>query len=116
MSELRAASALDYRSGCSHFVLMPVHTLGEAWKLGWRVRVRCLLAVENPNSRNKRYTVECNTSADLDLKTLVWTRGQAFPLNLLESRMRGPRCGSRRVTVLFEVPNQPKTTAARRVP
>jgi hypothetical protein len=27
---------------CSQFVHMPVTTLGEAWKLGWRVRVRCL--------------------------------------------------------------------------
>ncbi len=32
--------------------------------------------------------------------------GEAFPLNLLESRLRCPLCGSRRVTVLFEVPNQ----------
>jgi hypothetical protein len=93
---------------------MPVHTLGEAWKLGWRVRVRCLWGTADPHSGNKRYTVECNTSTDLDLKTLVWTRGEAFPLNLLESRMRCPRCGSRTVTVLFEVPNQPKTTAAQR--
>jgi hypothetical protein len=56
-------------------------------------------------------TVECNTRADLDLKTLVWTRGEVFPLNLLEGRMRCPRCGSRRVTAPFEVPNRPKTAA-----
>jgi hypothetical protein len=55
--------------------------------------------------------VECNTTADLDVHTLVWTRGEAFPFNLLDSRMRCPRCGSRRVTVLFEVPNEPKTAA-----
>src|ERR1700693_3445213 len=55
--------------------------LGEAWKLGWRIRVRCLLAADNPHSRNKRITIACNTSAELDLKTLVWTRGEAFPLD-----------------------------------
>jgi succinate dehydrogenase/fumarate reductase flavoprotein subunit len=31
------------------------------------------------NSQNKRITIACNTSAELDLKTLVWTRGEAFP-------------------------------------
>jgi hypothetical protein len=39
------------------------------------------------------------------------TRGEAFPLDLLENRLRCPRCGSRRVTVLFQVPNQPKSAA-----
>jgi hypothetical protein len=86
---------------------MPIHTLGEAWRLGWRVRVRCLWGT----AQGRRRTVECDTSADLDVKTLVWTRGEAFPLDLLESRMRCPRCGSRRVTVLFEVPNQPKSAS-----
>jgi DNA-directed RNA polymerase subunit RPC12/RpoP len=90
---------------------MSVHTLGEAWKLGWRVRVRCLWGTADPQSR--RRTIDCNTTADLDMKTLVWTRGEAFPLDQLESRMRCPRCGSRRVTVLFEVPNQPKAAAGR---
>jgi hypothetical protein len=80
--------------GCSLSVPMSVHTLGEAWKLG-------------------RRAIGCDTSADLDMKTLVWTRGEAFPLELLESRMRCPRCGSRKVTVLFEVPNQPKSAAGR---
>jgi hypothetical protein len=42
----------------------------------------------NPHSRHGRRTIECDTSADLDMKTLVWTRGFQFPLKLLESRMR----------------------------
>jgi hypothetical protein len=48
---------------------MPVQTLGEAWKLGWRVR--CLLTADNPHSRNKRISIECNTSAELDMKSLA---------------------------------------------
>jgi DNA-directed RNA polymerase subunit RPC12/RpoP len=90
---------------------MSVHTLGEAWKLGWRVRVRCLWGTADPHSH--RRSIECNTTADLDMHTLVWTRGEAFPLDQLESRLRCPRCGSRRVTVLFEVPNQPKSAEGR---
>jgi hypothetical protein len=42
------------------------------------------------------------------MRTLVWTRGELFPLDPLESRLKCPRCGSRRVTVMFEVPNQPQ--------
>ena len=67
---------------------MPVQTLGDAWKLGWRIRVRCLWGTDDPHSRHGRRTIECDTSADLDLKSLVWTRGFEFPLKLLESRMR----------------------------
>jgi hypothetical protein len=37
---------------------------------------------------------------------------RAFPLDQLGSRLKCPRCGSRQVTVVFDVPNQPK--AARR--
>jgi hypothetical protein len=45
------------------------------------------------------------TRADLDLKTLVWTRGDAFPISRLESRLKRADCGSRRVTVIFDVPS-----------
>jgi hypothetical protein len=90
---------------------MRIETLGEAWKFGWRVRVRCLLAAENPHSRNRRYTIECNPTADLDMKTLVWTRGEGFPPAQLASRLKCPRCGNRNVTVVFDVPDQPSARA-----
>jgi hypothetical protein len=32
-----------------------------------------------------------------------------FPLALLASRLKCPRCGSRRVSLLFNVPNQPQS-------
>ena len=105
--------SVDKTTARSHFVPTSVTTLGQAWKLGWRIRVRCLWGTADPHVRHGRGSVECNTTADLDLHTLVWTRGEAFPLNVLESRMRCPRCGSRKVTVLFEVPNEPKTAAGR---
>ena len=42
--------------------------------------------------------------AELQLQTLVWTRGRDFPLARLESRLKCPRCGSRRVRLAFSVP------------
>jgi hypothetical protein len=48
-----------------------------------------------------------------DVKTWIWTRGDNFPLKLLESRIRCPNCGKLGVTVLFAVPSQPKSQAIR---
>jgi hypothetical protein len=87
---------------------MAVSTLGEAWKLGWRVRARCLWLAPGAKSSPGRLQIQCETTADLDMKTLVWTRGEQFPLDQLESRLKCPRCGQRRVTVLFEIPNRPQ--------
>jgi hypothetical protein len=52
---------------------------------------------------------ECVHGTELDLQTLVWTRGAGFPLARLESRMKCPRCGSRRVVLLFEPPSDART-------
>src|SRR6478672_2834192 len=72
---------------------MAIETLGEACSQGWRVTVRCAYGrSEGPRSQSSR---ECNYRKELDLETLVWTRGRAFPLSRLESRLRCPRCGSR---------------------
>jgi Zn finger protein HypA/HybF involved in hydrogenase expression len=52
--------------------------------------------------RGMRSVPECLASATLDVKTLEWTRGYAFPLDLLESRLRCPACGSRQVAVMID--------------
>jgi hypothetical protein len=39
--------------------------------------------------------------------TMVCTRGEAFPLSLLRSRLRCPECGNLEVTVLFVLPQEP---------
>jgi hypothetical protein len=59
--------------------MLPVTTLGEAWKLGWRVRVRCLWLAPGAKSSPGRLPIQCETTAELDMKTLVWTRGERFP-------------------------------------
>jgi hypothetical protein len=46
------------------------------------------------------------------MDTLVWTRGKAFPLSRLESRLRCPMCGSRDVVLLFTVPSERQTYRA----
>src|SRR6202035_3195933 len=94
-------------------VLMAVLTLGEAWKLGWRVRARCLWGGPDPHSRHNRISIECDTTVRLDMETLVWTRGHKFPLDQLSSRLKCPKCGERRVQVYFEVPGEPKARTVR---
>jgi hypothetical protein len=46
----------------------------------------------------------CTYRKQLDLDTLVCTRGPNFPLSRLESRLMCPACGSRDVAVVFEPP------------
>jgi hypothetical protein len=41
----------------------------------------------------------------LDLDTLVCTRGPNFPLSRLESRLMCPACGSRCIIVVFQPPS-----------
>jgi hypothetical protein len=40
----------------------------------------------------------------LDLETLLATRGPNFPLSRPESRLMCPACGNRRVILVFEPP------------
>ncbi len=79
---------------------MSVETLGEAYQGGWRVRVRC--------AQGKRFGMksirECLADAELDMASLVWTRGRDFPIAMLAERLKCPTCGSRRVTTMFFPP------------
>jgi len=82
---------------------MPVLTLGDAFDAGWRVRTKCLglLYVED------KLFGGCGEKCDLSMETLVWTRGRALPLSKLPERLKCPRCGSRRVRLLYDVPSEP---------
>jgi hypothetical protein len=82
-----------------------VRTLKDAWHAGWRIRVRCY--VFGPHHKaGWRDHVICDHSTELDLKTLVWTRGN-LPLAVWEKKLRCPRCGNMRIQVIYEIPNQP---------
>jgi hypothetical protein len=91
---------LTRASPCSTFVLMEVETLGMARSLGWRVHMRCA----DGYRENTKSIRRCVFRKQLDLDTLVCTRGPNFPLSRLESRLMCPTCGNRRVTVVFEPP------------
>jgi hypothetical protein len=77
-----------------------VETLGEALSLRWSVTARCAWG-----SREGMKSIrQCNARYDLDLQTLVWTRGAAFPISMLVGRLKCPRCGSRRIALMFNLP------------
>ena len=82
---------------------MMIETLGEAKAHGWRITARCALGRQVGMKRIR----ECNNRFELDLETLIWTRGAPFPISMLEGRLKCPRCGSRRVVLLFDLPSQP---------
>jgi hypothetical protein len=88
---------------------MPVETLGEAWNLSWRVRMRCL----DDGMDGLKHKRECGYRATLDMETLVCTRGRDFPLARIAERLRCPRCGCRRVGVMFGPPAHPHVAARR---
>jgi hypothetical protein len=82
---------------------MAVATLGEAMNSSWRITMRCAWG-QRDGMKSVR---ECTYRRELDMATLVATRGRDFPLAGLESRLRCPRCGSRRIAVIFDVPKHP---------
>lgn len=48
---------------------------------------------------------ECHREAELDVGSLVWTRGDAFPIARLSGRLRCPACRSLQVAVMFVPPS-----------
>jgi hypothetical protein len=80
---------------------MSIETLGEAWSLGWRLHIRC-----ERGSRNGPVKIEkCEYRDELDMETSLCTRDHAFPLSMLASRLKCPRCRGTRITVIFEPPS-----------
>jgi hypothetical protein len=69
-------------NGCCHFVLMVVETLCDAFAAGWRMTARCALG-KREGMESKR---ECRYTRELDLETLVRTRGPNLPLSSLDGR------------------------------
>ena len=85
-----------------------VETLGDARNAGWKITARCAWGKREAMKSIR----ECTYRRDLDLETLIWTRGAAFPLSLLSERLKCPRCGSRRVALLFDLPRDPAAQRA----
>lgn len=64
-----------------------IETLGEALSLGWHVHMRCAQGRRDGNKSIR----ECLYRRELDLETLVCTRGAAMPLAALPERLKCPR-------------------------
>lgn len=86
---------------------MEVTTLGDAYALSVSIRMRCAYGPMRGLVRER----ECEFGTILDTMTLLATRGRDFPLDMLAERLRCPRCGSRRVRVMFVVPKNVNTEA-----
>jgi hypothetical protein len=80
-----------------------IETLAEARDSIWKIAARCGWGPRDGMERIR----ECRASIRLDLDTLVWTRGAAFAVSMLERRLKCPRCGSRRIVLLFDLPATP---------
>ena len=80
---------------------MAVETLGEAFNLSWTLDMRCL----DNGREGLKHKKECGYRMRLDLPTLVATRGRDFPIARIAERLRCPRCGCRRVGVMFGPPS-----------
>jgi hypothetical protein len=63
------------------FSRMAVETIEEALDAGWRVQGRCAWG-KHDGMKSIR---DCVYGAGLDLATLMWTTGRAFPLTGLGS-------------------------------
>jgi hypothetical protein len=57
-------------------------------------------------------SIAIDTTAELDMLTLIWTRGEAMALDLLAERLRCPICGNRKIQVFFDIPNRPSVKKA----
>jgi hypothetical protein len=65
---------------------MEVETLGVARSLSWKVHMRCT----NGYRESTKSMRKCVYRKQLDLETLVATRGPNFPLSRLEQRLMCP--------------------------
>ena len=87
---------------------MSIETLAEARDAGVSITARCAWGRQEAMKRIR----ECKASIRLDLDTLIWTRGAAFPISMLEGRLKCPRCGSRRVVLLYHLAGEPMAKRA----
>jgi hypothetical protein len=85
-----------------------IETLEQARNEGMKVTARCAWG----RREGMKSIRECKASIRLDLDTLIWSRGGAFPISMLEGRLKCPRCGSRRVVLLFDLASSPVAKSA----
>ena len=88
---------------------MEIENLGDVWQAGGRLYVRC----NKPRRDGLKSVRACGRRHELDLQTMVWTRGKVFPISMLSSRMRCPACGTREVVITVSLPGSVLAAAAK---
>jgi len=83
----------------------PHSTRAIFWRHGWRWSAARNLGRD---ASTKKGTRPCLKHIDLDMETLLWTRGRDFPISLLAQRLKCPACGCRQISVTFDVPTDRK--------
>jgi len=63
---------------------MDIESLGDVWQAGARLYVRCA----KPHRDGLKSVRACGNRHEVDVQTLVWTRGKTFPISMLSSRMK----------------------------
>lgn len=87
---------------------MIIETLGDAYTHSVKAIMAC---AEGKGSAMKKHR-ECIFRRELDMMTLVCTRGREFPIGLLQERMRCPACGSRRIRIMWDFPAGSRSNTA----
>ncbi len=84
-------------------------TLGAAFLAGLRPHARCLRGKRSGPVKRE----PCGYSAELDLESLIWTRGARFPCWRLPQFLKCPRCGGTAVSLSWLPGASPAQRAAR---
>ena len=88
---------------------MQIETLGDALNHSVTATMACAYGTRD----GMKSIAVCKYRKDLDMETLVFTRGRDFPMARLGERLRCPRCGSRRVRLMWNFPSTPSEKSAR---
>lgn len=88
---------------------MAIETLRDLWQANGRVHFRCAYG----NREGLKSIRECGFRYEIDLMTLMITRGRACLIADLQHKMRCPKCGSKRVAVGVTLNGQPDASALR---
>ena len=88
---------------------MDIENLGDVWQAGGRLYVRCA----KPRREGLKSVRACGRRHELEVETLIWTRGAAFPISMLSERMKCPSCKAREVIVTLSLPGSVLAAAAK---
>jgi len=88
---------------------MDIENLGDVWQAGGRLYVRCA----KPRREGLKLVRPCGRRHELDVQTLIWTRGKSFPISMLSGRMKCPACQTREVVVTLSLPGRVLAAAAK---